>query len=247
MEILPFLYQNAIWFFAGLLTGLTSFGGNLFAIPLLALVMPVQDAILLGCLCGTVMIIALAFLYRRRLPWGEAICLGLATLPGVPLGVAFLLHAGPRLLMLAAGGCLLLFLLWQFISGRLHAGEAPISRWWCLPLGFASGIMTGAVGMGGPAIVLYAYLRHWSKENTIGGTSMAAFISMLSVVSAQWGAGLYTAPLLKDSLAGALISVCGILVSLPLVHRINALLFRRLLLIMIALSAVMLLARGLLA
>lgn len=247
MDILIFLYESIIWFLAGLLTGLTSFGGNLFAIPLLGLAIPMQDAILLGCLCGTVMILALATLYYRWALWGEIVRLGLASLPGVLLGVAFLQHAGPRLLMLAAGGSLVLFLLWQYVSGRLHVAEAPISRWWSLPLGFASGIMMGAVGMGGPPFVLYAYLRHWSKESTIGGGSLTAIITMLAVLPAQWEAGLYTAPVLKAAIVGAVFSVCGILASLPLVHRIDARLFRRLLLIMIGVSALILLVRGLLA
>lgn len=247
MDTLLILYQSIIWFLAGLLTGLTSFGGNLFAIPLLALAMPMQDAILLGCLCGTVMIVALATLYHRWALWGEILCLGLASIPGVLLGVAFLQHAGPRLLMLASGGSLVLFLLWQYMSGRLHVGEEPISRWWSLPLGFASGIMMGAVGMGGPPFVLYAYLRHWSKESTIGGGSLTAVLTMLAVLPAQWEAGFYTLPILRAALLGGLCSVGGILASVPLVHRIDAGLFRRLLLIMIALSALMLLVRGLIA
>lgn len=247
MDVLLFLYQNAIWFFGGLLTGLTSFGGNLFAIPLLTLAMSARDAILLGCLCGGVTILALTILYRRQLLWAETLCLGLATLPGVPLGVAFLQQAGPRLLMLAAGMSLVLFLFWQALSSRLHVAEKPVARWWCVPLGFAAGLMMGAVSMGGPPLVLYAYLRRWGKENTIGGTCLAALVAMLAVVPAQWEAGLYTPALLKTALSGALASVGGILASMPLVHRMKAALFRRLLLVMIALSALMLLVRGLLA
>lgn len=152
MDTLLFLYQNIIWLFAGILTGLTSFGGNLFAIPLLTLAIPVRDAILIGCLCSTVKMVSLAFLYRRWARWSEVVLLGLATLPGVPLGVAFLQHAGSRLLMFAAGAGLVLFLLWQFISGRLHVAEKPVSRWWSLPLGLAGGIMMSAVSMGGPPL-----------------------------------------------------------------------------------------------
>lgn len=247
MDILFFLYQGAVWFFAGLLTGLTSFGGNLFAIPLLTLAMPAQDAIVIACLSGTVMILSLSFLYWRAARWGEIVCLGLATMPGVVLGVAFLQHAGPRLLLLAAGASIVLFLLWQFLSSQLHVGEKPVSRWWSVPCGLAGGLMMGAVGMGGPPIVLYAYLRHWGKEATIGGASLTAIITFLALLPSQWGAGLYTGPLLKAGLLSALFSFAGILASVPLVNRIDTLLFRRLLLFMLALSAGMLLVRGALA
>ncbi|MDE5878705.1 MAG: sulfite exporter TauE/SafE family protein, partial [Desulfovibrio sp.] len=140
MDILFHIYQYAVWFFAGLLTGLTSFGGNLFAIPLLTLVMPAQDAIVIACLSGMVMILALSLLYWRAARWGEIVCLGLSTVPGVVLGVAFLQHAGPRLLLLAAGAAIVLFLLWQFLSGRLHVGDTPVSRWWGVPCGLAGGL-----------------------------------------------------------------------------------------------------------
>lgn len=247
MDIFLYVYQYTIWFFAGLLTGLTSFGGNLFAIPLLTLAMSAQDAIVIACLSSTVMILALGILYRRGALWREIFCLGGATMLGVPLGVAFLQHAGPRLLLLAAGSSIVIFLLWQFFSARLHVAERPISRWWSVPCGVAAGIMMGAVGMGGPPVILYAYLRHWSKESTIGSASITAFITMLALLPAQWGAGLYTGPLLKSALVSAVFSLVGILASVPIVHKINALLFRRLLLFILATSAGMLLVRGCLA
>ena len=247
MTVLLFLYLNVTWLLGGLLTGLTSFGGNLFAIPLLTLVMPAREAILFGCLSGSAILLGLGFIYRRDVRWLETLCLGLATLPGVPVGAAFLNHAGPRLLLLAAGASLVLFLLWQFLSGRLHVAEKTVGRWWSAPFGFLSGIMMSAVGMGGPPLVLYAYLRHWSKENTIGGANLAAFISMLGVLPAQWASGLYTPELLRDGLLGGLFGIIGIVASVPIVRKVDALLFRRLLLLMIALSAGMLLLRGLLA
>ena len=244
MTVLLFLYLNTIWFLGGLLPGLTSFGGNLFAIPLLTLVMPARDAILCGCLSGAAVLIALGFVYRRDARWAEIFSLGLSGLPGVPLGNAFLNHAGPRLLMLAAGASLVLFLLWQFLSGRLHVAQAPIARWWSAPCGFMAGIMMSAVGMGGPPLVLYAYLRHWSKESTIGGANLSAGITLLGILPAQWAAGLYTPEILRDGLLGGLFGILGIVASLPIVRKVDALLFRRLRLLMIALSAVMLLVRG---
>ena len=247
MDILLFVYLNGIWFLAGLLTGLTSFGGNLFAIPLLTLVMPARDAILFGCLSGTVIFLGLGFLYRREARWREIFLLGIATLPGVPLGVYFLHHAGSRLLLLAAGGSLALFLLWQFLAGRLHVAETPISRWSCLPFGFLSGIMMSAVGMGGPPLVLYAYLRHWGKESTICGANLAAAMTMPALLHSQWAAGLYSPQLLHAALFGALFGLFGIAASVPIVHNIDIRLFRRLLLLMIGLSACMLLVRGAIA
>ena len=247
MTLPLFLYITITWFLAGVLTGLTSFGANLFAIPLLTLVMPAQDAILLGCMSATAVYLSLGLLYCRAAHWAEICVLGLTSLLGVPLGVSFLNQAGPRLLLLGAGCCLVLFLLWQFLAAFLHRTEVPVSRWWCVPLGALSGVMMGAAGMGGPPFVIYAFLRHWSKESTICGTTLSSSFSLLALLPAQWAAGLYTAPLLKAALLGALFGILGIAASVYIIHKVNARLFRRLLLGMLALSAAMLLVRGCLA
>ena len=63
-----FLYVNVVWFLAGFVNGVTSFGGNLFAVPLMALVMDAKTAIILGCFVGTAITLTIAVFYHRELP-----------------------------------------------------------------------------------------------------------------------------------------------------------------------------------
>ena len=51
--MLTALYINVVWFLGGFINGVTSFGGNLFAVPLMTLAMDAKDAIVLGCIVGT--------------------------------------------------------------------------------------------------------------------------------------------------------------------------------------------------
>lgn len=242
-----FLYFNTLWFLAGFVTGITSFGGNLLAIPLIALVMPPREAILYGCLSGAAIFLGVTLPYIRQIIWKETVILSLSTFPGIPLGIWFLGNAGPAAILLAAGACLCIFLFWQFIGSKLNRKETPVPIWASVPFGFCSGIMMSAVGMGGPPLVLYAFLRHWPKEETIATVNMVSVIIMLVVVPWQHGAGLLTPHLLKMGATGAIFGFIGIAASIPVLHRMNIVLFRRLLLAMLSFSAIILIVRGIIA
>lgn len=245
--MLQFLYFNILWFFAGFVTGITSFGGSLLAVPLIALVLPPREAILYGCISVAAIFVGVTIPYFRQIIWRETLALSVSTFPGIPFGIWFLTHTGPGGLLLAAGASLTIFLIWQFIGMRLGRSQKPVPMWTAIPFGFIAGIMMSAVGMGGSPLVLYAFLRHWNKEATIATVNMVSVIIMLVVVPWQHGAGLFTPHLLKMGAIGALFGFVGIAASIPVLHRINIGLFRRLLLAMLSFSAIVLIARGIIA
>ncbi|MFG6375723.1 MAG: sulfite exporter TauE/SafE family protein [Desulfovibrio sp.] len=242
--MLQFFYFNILWLLAGFVTGITSFGGNLLAIPLIALVLPPREAILYGCISGAAVFLGVTLPYLKQIIWRETVILSLVTFPGIPFGIWFLANAGPGALLLAAGASLASFLSWQFIGMRLDRRQNPVPIWAAIPFGFISGIMMSAVGMGGPPLVLYAFLRHWQKEETIATVNMVSVVIMLVVVPWQHGAGLFTPQILKMGAIGALFGFIGIAASIPVLHRMNIALFRRLLLAMLSFSAIVLVARG---
>lgn len=245
--MLLLVYINLIWFLAGLVVGLTSFGGNLFAVPLLTFVMPARDAVVLGCLLFPAMCLTLALLYRKAILWREVLLLGLSSGPGIPVGIAFLSRASSRTILLVAAFSVFLFLLWQWIASRRKFAARPLHMGWAVPLGIVSGLMTGATGLGGPSLAFYALARQWNKKNTLGTLSMTAMVSFVFLVPLQWQAGLYTPELLKAGLWSSGIAILGIFAAMPLLSHINVRLFRILMLGMIAFSALSLLVRGLLA
>lgn len=238
------VYFCAVWLFSGLMTGLSSFGSNLIAVPLIAFVYDPRESILIGCLASALMFIALALLYRKAIIWRDACLLVLGALAGIPPGIWFLESAGPRTLLLGAGFALILFLIWQYASSRLRAARKPIPQILALPLGLAAGALMGGVGMGGPPMVLYIFLRNYNKEQTISTINAASVGIILGVLPWQFAAGLFPRPVIGLGLLGGLCGTLGILASMPLVKKINLGIFRKLLLAMLALSALMLLARG---
>lgn len=93
------IYINVVWFLAGFINGLTSFGGNLFAMPLMSLVMDAKDAIVFGCLVGTAITVTIALFYHRDLPKREFVLALVSSLAGIPAGMAILKVASVKALL----------------------------------------------------------------------------------------------------------------------------------------------------
>ena len=98
--------------------------------------------------------------------------------------------------------------------------------------------------MPGSVLGVYATLRTWSKENMLSMQSAFFALSALLTISIQWSRGLYSPSILFDiacSLPGAAL---GNLASIPAQRLINRRSCRRLLLVLLGLSAVTLFCRG---
>lgn len=237
------LYINVVWLLAGFLNGVTSFGGNLFAVPLMTLVMDTKEAIVFSCLVGTGITVTIAAVYHGRLPKLEFALAFLSNLAGIPLGMAVLKMASVGSILTGSGLILLCFLIWQAVAGRMHrAFMVPV--WSIIPAGLLAGMLLGSTSMGGPVLAMYAVLRGWSKEATISVLNTMAALSMLVLVFLQWRGGLYTPSILHNAAWALPCTVIGVLASLPVIRRINPVIFRRLLLGMLAFSTVMLFVKG---
>lgn len=247
MSLAALSYACVVLFAGSLVTGITSFGGNLVMIPLLAVIMDIKLAIVFGAYGGLIVLFALFYFYRKTVPWKESVLLGVSGLSGVPLGLWIFTNAGAKVLLLATGFCIILFLIWQIVAARLHIVDKPISMAWALPAGFFSGIMMGAATMGGPPLAIYAFARKWGKEHTISGLIVASAIMLVWVLPAIWRNLSLPPTMLKDIAIGSIFAFLGTLASLPIVHRINIRVFRLGLLLMLALSAFTLIARGIAA
>ena len=116
---------------------------------------------------------------------------------------------------------------------------------WCaVPFGLVSGIMMSAVSFGGPPLVLYAFLRRWEKTQTLGTVNAVSTGIMVFGIPWLWHKGLFTGDLPLLGLAGSVAAFAGIALSVPLARRLPTEIFRRLLLGMLVLSALMLFWRG---
>ncbi len=168
----------AILCLATLFHGTLGFGTGLVAMPLLTLVIGVQDA---TALVAFVIVGTTIVLLRRswqRLDRRAAIQLIVSSVLGVPVGILVLTNAPAELVQRGLGVLLIAYALYSLLGPPLF--EARQSAW-AYGLGFASGVLGGAYNTNAPPVVVFGTLRRWPPD-VFRATLQAYFVPLAIVV-----------------------------------------------------------------
>jgi uncharacterized membrane protein YfcA len=175
-------------FLATLVRSALGFGEALVAVPLLALVIPVEVAAPLAVLLSVTVAAVALVQDRHHVQFRSAGRLVLATLPGIPLGLLLLTAADERAVKAVLGVVILAFSAYC-LAGRAAAELRDDRLAWAF--GFGAGVLGGAYGMNGPPLVVYGTLRRWPPEQfraTLQGYFLPA---SLAGMAGYWAAGLW--------------------------------------------------------
>ena len=179
----------AVVFVATLIRSAFGFGEALVAVPLLALLIPVEVsaplAVLVSITVAGVVLLQDWHHVQVRSTWR----LVLATLPGIPLGLVLLTAAAEQVVKAVLAVVIIAFSAYCLL-GRRRVGLAD-DRWAWL-FGFGAGVLGGAYGMNGPPLVIYGSLRGWSPAHF--RATLQGYFLIASVVGMgfYWQAGLWT-------------------------------------------------------
>ncbi|HEV2134834.1 MAG TPA: sulfite exporter TauE/SafE family protein [Terracidiphilus sp.] len=175
---------------ATLIRSTFGFGEAMFAVPLLALLIPLKVAAPLAVLLSiTIAAVVVAqdwrMIHLRSTAW-----LVLSSLAGIPLGLSLLASGHQRLakagLAFVIMGCSVYFLI-----DRTPFHLQRDSRRWLLGCGFVAGILGGAYGMNGPPLVIYGSIRRWPAQQ-FRATLQAYFLpASILGMTGYWLAGLW--------------------------------------------------------
>ena len=148
-------------FLATLIRSAFGFGEALVAVPLLAMLIPVEEAVPLATLvsitvAGVVVVQDWHHIHVRSAGW-----LIVSTLFGIPLGLWLLTAISEAVVKASLATVILAFSLYCLVSQSKY--ELKSDRWAWL-FGFCAGVLGGAYGMNGPPLVIYGSLRHWSPS-----------------------------------------------------------------------------------
>ena len=189
----------AIGALAGVIRGITGFGGAMVMSPPLALLLgpllTVPVVLLLESVAAAPMVVQLRKLVRWRVigPIAIAACLT------IPLGTYALVKADPQTMRRVIAAVVIVFSL-LLLKGWRYAGPQRTATG--VGLGTISGVMIGATSMGGPPIVLYLFAGPDPIQVTranltfyVGATALAAF-GMLWAGGVLHGDALWLALLL---------------------------------------------------
>ncbi len=176
------LYVLVIVFVATLIRSTFGFGEALFAVPLLALCIPLRIATPLVVLLSITIAAAIVLQDWRNIHLRSSGGLLLPSLAGIPLGLALLGSRYDALAKIVLALVILAFAAYS-LAGRRPPELKRDSLAWLLGCGFLAGVLGAAYGMNGPPLVVYGSMRRWSAQQ-FRATLQAYFLpaSMLAMV-----------------------------------------------------------------
>lgn len=156
------LQVMAVIFVATLIRSAFGFGEALIAVPLLALLIPVEIAVPLAAMLSITVAGIIVVQDWQHVHARSAWRLVVTTLFGIPLGLLLLTLAAEATVKAILATVIIAFSAYCLLSRTPL--ELTSDRWAWL-FGFAAGVLGGAYGMNGPPLVIYGTLRRWSAEH----------------------------------------------------------------------------------
>jgi len=225
---------------AGLVRGLTGFGGALILVPILSMFLgPVVAVPVLNVVDGVATFPLLPGA-MRRCRWPEVVPLFLGAVCLLPFGIYALRYVDPTTLRHAMSLVIL------GIAGSMAAGARYVgapSRTASAGVGAVSGLMSGAIGLSGPPIVLF-WLGGQADARTARANMIAYFgLSAIAVIVIMLWTGLLTWAVLRLSIVLTPIYALGVLLGARGFHLAPERWFRTFALALIAAVAIVSLFR----
>lgn len=225
---------------AGLVRGITGFGGALVMTPPLALLFGPALAVPVALLLESVAAAPMLVHTRRQVRWrviGPILATACAT---VPLGAWVLATADPQALRRAIAAIVIVFSL-LLLYGWRYAGRQRIAT--SVGLGALSGTMAGATSIGGPPVILYLLSGPDPVDVTRANLTLFVAATSLAAIAALWLAGILGLPAALAALALAPGYYGGLVAGTKAFARFNDVRFKQFtLLLLIAVSTGILLA-----
>jgi uncharacterized membrane protein YfcA len=177
-------------FLSAIIRQISGFGFALVSMPLVTLVLGIRAATpFVAVAATTVGLLMISSNWReadRKALWQLS---GVALL-GVPLGIVLFGILPEEWVKRGLGVLLLGYSLYAIVQPKLPLVQ---KGWVTVLCGFTSGILTGAYNTGGPPVVVYGTLRHWTPEQFRATLQLFFLLVSLLAMIGHGLAGLWSA------------------------------------------------------
>jgi len=224
------------WFMGGFISGVSGIGGAMFAVPIAAMFIPIQQVIVLSCILNLAMDGTLTALHFRFCRVGALGPLLAGTIPGSVAGLFILQMVPGQILQGSVGVLLLIFLLWQqFFRIR----EKGTESWLVGGLaGCAAGVFGTAISFDGPPVGAYGLYAGWQPRVFLGTLGVFFMLRGTLTCALQAYSGFYSPEVIQYALYGFPVTMLGTFCAFPVAKRINPDAFRNILKAVIAAAAI---------
>ncbi len=244
MEYTDYLFMLA-WFLGGFVNGVGGMGAAMVAVPIMTTFMAPAMLTPVSCIIVTMISAHMAYNFRAGCRYHSLTKLLLGAIVGSLAGVMLLIYVKTQHIQVFTGVVMLLFVAWQTLrKTQALTQERPETWGKALFAGFSSGVLNTSISFGNPPVGVYAIHLGWSQLQTVGTMNIFSLFAYMVACGFQASAGLYTKDVLIFAAMGIPAAAFGIICSLPVARRIPALLFKRILLAVIACGGLACVWRG---
>lgn len=217
------------------------FGEALFAVPLLALLIPVKVAVAVAALISTMVALIIVAQDWKHIETRSASWLLISTVFGIPLGLLLVKTVAEPVVKGVLAVVILLFALYSLVNRK--PGELKDDRLaWAF--GFAAGILGGAYAINGPPLVLYGSLRRWPPTR-FRATLQGYFLpGSALVVIGYWIGGMFSMSVVRYFLVSLPAVLLAILIGTAINRRFDARRFQASVNVVLVIVGIVLLAQA---
>jgi len=208
----------AVLFLATFIRSAFGFGEALVAVPLLALLMPVEVAAPVAVLVSITVTAVIIAQDWRSIHLRSAWWLVVSTMFGIPLGLWLLVTVPESVVKAILAVVIIAFSTYSLIRRRPFELKDDRLAWL---FGFGAGVLGGAYGMNGPPLVIYGALRGWSPQHfraTLQGYFLPA--SLVGMVG-YWLTGLWVPTVTRYYLLSLPAVAAAVVLGRAANHRMN--------------------------
>ena len=227
--------------FAGALVFCTvGFGIGVASFPLLLLLLDPQTAVVVINTVSLFMFALVIWQTRRHIPARQVLPIAAAGLVGVPVGVFILRDADAAVLRIAIAALIIALTLLAAFNARWALPKSTLVG---MCAGFVVSVMLNAFGVGG-ALMALAFLSRRLSPHALRGSLSLYFIVVEGAGVVGYGVGgLLTQERLLLIAAAVIPVALGFGLATVVLRRINEVMFRRLVIVAIVVTSMMVLVR----
>ena len=218
---------------ASMAQSVTAFGFALISVPCMVLVLDVKDTVVVVSLLSLATEVLLAFRVWAHVQWPTVLRLAVGSWIGMPFGLLVLLGVPEEGLRLIVG------LAAVVLAGALAAGMRITARGTPVEIavGITSGVLATSTSISGPPVVAYLVGRGDARDEFRGVMAIYLLIGSVAAVAIFFIAGVVTRDAVLLALVGLPAILVGSVIGNWLASRIDAALFRRIVIALLMATA----------
>lgn len=224
-------------FLGGILKGVTGIGAAIASVPVMAALTDLRLAVVVMLVPGLVTNLRQAVRFRQPRPTGDFLPLYLvAVVAGVVVGSFMLVSLPDRALEALVAVMVLAYVAFR-IARPAWQMELGLARRLSLPSGFAAGVLQGATGIAGPAVVAFLNAMRPSRVQFLGTIAIIFLVFSVAQITTLSAMGLFTLAVAGLGVVALGVQLVGIEIGVRLAARMRAETFDRVILTLLVVIA----------